>query len=95
MFILSKKVEALYIRKSKLGKEHYHKRIKTLVVFSCDNCQNIFSRLLGQTDRKRLNNDVYHVCPDCDQKRFAQKKGAERRRLWNLPIDSDLDITKI
>ena len=46
-------------------------------------------------DKRRLNNDYFHVCSNCDTKRFAQSKGVERRRIWNMSVDADLDISKI
>ena len=33
-----------------------------------------------------------HVCPSCNPKQFAQAKGVERRRLWNIPVDSDIKL---
>jgi len=39
-------------------------------------------------DPKRLNNNYYHVCGDCDAKRFAQEKGVEARRVWDMPVSS-------
>ena len=44
---------------------------------------------------KRLNNKFFHVCDTCDPKRFAQKKGAERRTIWDRPASSTDDIGKI
>jgi hypothetical protein len=46
-------------------------------------------------DPKRLSNEYAHVCSGCDSKRFAQTKGVERRRFWNITVDSDLDITDL
>lgn len=46
-------------------------------------------------DRRRLNNSYFHVCSNCDAKRFAQKKGVERRKIWGMSVDADIDITKI
>ena len=95
MFILTKKVQSTFTRTSKLGKEHVYSRIKTLAVFGCDNCQTIFAREVGQVDPKRLSNNYYHVCADCNPKQFAQKKGIENRKFWSTSVDSDLDISKI
>lgn len=39
-------------------------------------------------DPKRLTNNVYHVCGDCDAKKFAQEKGVESRRVWDMPVSS-------
>lgn len=95
MFLMTKKVEAKYMRPSKLGQAHLYTRAKTLVVFRCDSCLDIFTRDLGKVDHRRLNNEFFHVCSNCNQKSFAQSKGAERRRLWNISVDSEIDITKI
>jgi DNA-directed RNA polymerase subunit RPC12/RpoP len=95
MFLETKKITLEYSRPSKLGHSHSYTRTKTVAIFKCDNCSSVFDRDLGNMDRKRLSNDYYHVCSKCDPKRFAQNKGAERRRLWNLPVDSDLNIGKI
>ena len=39
-------------------------------------------------DPKRLTNSVYHVCGNCDAKRFAQSKGVEARKVWDMPVSS-------
>ncbi len=49
--------------------------LKTVIIFECDNCHEEFKRDKGQVDPKRLDNAYNHVCPECDPKRFAQKKG--------------------
>ena len=54
----------------------------------CDCCQGIFQRDKGDMDPKRLNNTVYHVCGDCDAKKFAQEKGVEARKVWDMPVSS-------
>jgi hypothetical protein len=95
MFIETKRVQIEYTRPSKLGLSHTYKRTQTLVVMECDVCSNIFERTLSTMDRRRLDNQYHHVCSNCDAKRFAQKKGVERRRLWNLPVDSDLKIGRL
>jgi hypothetical protein len=35
------------------------------------------------------------VCETCDPKRFAQKKGVQKRLVWNMPAGSEIDISKI
>lgn len=92
MFIETKKITAQYFRKSKSGIEHTYSRIKTLAVFICDNCNLPFDRELGKMDHRRLSNEYFHVCPNCNPKQFAQRQGVERRILWNLPADSDRKI---
>lgn len=46
-------------------------------------------------DPKRLNNNYFHVCENCDAKRFAQKKGVERKQVWNLHASSNIPISKL
>lgn len=95
MFIKTKKVSSQYRRKSKNGQEHIYTRYKTIVVIQCDNCQILFERDQGKMDKKRATSDYYHVCSNCSPKQFAQKRGVERRKLWNISADSDIDITKL
>ena len=95
MLIETKKITTEYTRPSKFNKSHTYTRTKTLVVMQCDNCHAIFEREQGKMSKQRINADHYHVCPNCDTKKFAQKRGAERRKIWNLSADSDIDITKI
>lgn len=87
MFIKTRKVTTEYTRPSKLGKSHAYVKTKTLAVFKCDSCGVTFERPAAKMDPKRLNDEYSHVCPDCDSKRFAQKKGVERRKLWDTPVD--------
>ncbi len=95
MFIKEFKKQTRHVRKSKTGKEHAYKRDITICVFRCDNCDKQFERARGSMDPKRLNNNYFHVCKDCDSKKFAQKKGVERKKVWNLPASSDLPISKM
>jgi hypothetical protein len=95
MFIETQKVKAHYTRISRLGATHSYTRIKTVAVFQCDNCNTLFSRDLGSMDHRRLNNVYFHVCPKCNPKQFAQRRGVERRTMWNLTADSDKDISRI
>ena len=39
-------------------------------------------------DPKRLTNNYYHVCGSCDAKKFAQEKGVESRKVWDMPVSS-------
>ena len=87
MFIKTIKIKTEYTRTSKLGKSHAYSKTKTIAVFQCDSCSTLFERPSAKMDPKRVNNEYSHVCPNCDSKRFAQKKGVERRRLWDTPID--------
>ena len=59
------------------------------------NATNDFKREKGKVDPKRLDNFYVHVCPDCDPKRFAQRKGVEQRKILNLPAGSDIRIDQI
>ena len=94
MYIGSEKQTIQHVRTSKLGLQHEYTRTHTLVVFRCDNCGELFRRPKGSMSPKRLSNNYFHCCPNCDPKRFAQKKGAERRTIWDMPADSDLDISR-
>lgn len=94
MFIKIKKVETDYTRLSKNCKVHTYTRLKSFVELECDCCNTVFERALSLMDHRRLDNHYHHVCSNCDAKRFAQKKGVERRRLWDTPVDSDLNISR-
>ena len=74
---------------------HNYYRDKRIVILRCDNCDTEFERERGKMDPKRLNNNYFHVCNNCDSKKFAQKKGVERKQVWNLPASSDLPISKL
>jgi hypothetical protein len=95
MFIQIKKQKNQYVRLSKLGNQHNYVRIKTLAIFKCDNCDRIFERDLKKIDRKRLSNNYFHCCSNCDSKRFAQRTGVEHKKIWDIPSDADLDISKL
>lgn len=95
MFIETKKIKTQYTKLSKLKNAHSYTRTKTVAVLQCDNCQSLFEREQGSMNPRRISDNFYHVCADCNPKQFAQKKGVERRQLWKLPVDSDIDITKI
>jgi hypothetical protein len=94
MFIDEKKEKSLYTRISKLGVEHQYERQKTIATFICDNCGQEFSRDLKHMDRKRLSDNYFHCCSSCDPKRFAQKKGVERKKIWDMPASLDWPINK-
>lgn len=94
MFLREYKETNVYIRVSKTGKDHRYTRKKTLAVFVCDNCNNEFSRDLKHIDRKRLSDNYFHCCSDCDTKRFAQRKGVERKQIWDMPASVELPVNK-
>ena len=88
MYISSEYAQNSYYRKSKNGTVHVYLRKKTVLVFQCDCCQGYFKRDKGNMDPNRLNNNYYHVCGNCDAKKFAQSKGVEARRVWDMPVSS-------
>lgn len=90
-FTIKKKFE----RTSKLDKLHTYYRNSKICVFRCDNCNSEFERPRGSIDPKRLSNNYFHVCENCDSKRFAQKKGVERKKVWNMNASSDTPIGKL
>jgi hypothetical protein len=95
MFIRVEITQKAYIRKSKSGLTHPYIRKKQIAVFNCDQCSKEFKREKGVVDPRRLSNNYFHVCPKCDPKRFAQKKGVERRFIWDTPASSDVEISKV
>jgi hypothetical protein len=94
MFLKIETQENQYLRRSKCGLEHVFSRKKTLAVFRCDNCDNEFQRDLKHMDRKRLSNNYFHCCADCDPKRFAQRKGVEQKKIWDMPASTTLPVGK-
>jgi hypothetical protein len=95
MLITQKKVITSYKRMSKLGNLHEHSRSKIVLILRCDNCSRIFERNRAKLNSKRRSNAYFHVCPECDAKRFAQRKGVERRFIWDKPASSSDDISKL
>lgn len=83
-----------YERVSKNGTIHSYQRKKTLALFRCDNCDAEFKRDLKSIDRKRLSNNYFHCCSNCDCKRFAQRKGVEQKKIWDLPASTTLPVGK-
>lgn len=88
MVISTNFITTTYTRNSKLGIEHSYTRKKTIVILRCDNCGIIFNREKGSIAPSRLSNQVYHVCSNCNAKQFAQAKGVERRKIWEMPVSS-------
>ena len=95
MFVDTKVQENQYVRHSKLGVKHTYKRKKTIAIFKCDNCDGVFERELKNMHSKRMSNNYFHCCPNCDVKRFAQRKGVEHKKIWSMSTDADLPIDKI
>jgi len=94
MFLETEIRENRYSRQSKSGLEHVYSRKKTVAIFRCDNCDNVFERDLKHVDRKRLSNNYFHCCGNCDAKRFAQRKGVERKKIWDMPASIDWPVGK-
>jgi transcription elongation factor Elf1 len=94
MFLKTETQDIQYVRRSKCGHEHTYKRKKTIAVFRCDNCDQEFKRDLKHIDRKRLSNNYFHCCSNCDAKRFAQRKGVEQKKIWDLPASTTLPVGK-
>jgi hypothetical protein len=88
MYLGTEYTQTQHIRASKKGNYHSYFRKKRIVIFRCDSCQRIFKRDKGSVDPKRLNNNFYHVCGNCDAKKFAQEKGVEARKVWDMPVSS-------
>lgn len=95
MFLQQEKVIQEFTRTSKLGNDHTYLRTKTILHFRCDNCGCLFTRPKGDVSPKRLSNNYFHCCTECDSKRFAQKKGVEQKKIWDMPASSLVDISKI
>jgi len=94
MFLKTESVETEYTRISKNDIRHNYLRRKTAAIFRCDNCDNVFARDLKNIDRKRLSNNYFHCCSNCDAKRFAQRKGVERKTIWDMPASAELPVGK-
>ena len=95
MFLKEFTQRNVFYRKSKLGKKHLYYRDCSYVMMRCDACNEIFTRPRGRMDPKRISNDFFHCCDNCDSKRFAQRKGVEWKKVWDLDASSDMDISKI
>ena len=95
MYLEEQTVDTVFTRKSKLGVEHQYVRKKSVIKFRCDNCAEIFYRDRAKMSPKRLSNNYFHCCQQCDPKKFAQKKGAERRTIWDRPASSLDDISRL
>lgn len=94
MFLKIENVQSEYSRASKNGVQHTYKRNKTVAVFRCDNCDLEFKRDLKKVDRKRLSNNYFHCCSNCDVKRFAQRKGVEQKQIWDVLASTTLPVGK-
>jgi hypothetical protein len=88
MYIGTEFRENHYVRTSNRGKTHTYSRKKTVLVLRCDCCGEVFNRDKGNMDPNRLSNNYYHVCGNCDAKKFAQSKGIESKHVWDMPVSS-------
>lgn len=95
MFMKEYTLTKRYERHSKLGVMHTYHRKVTVVVLRCDNCGTEFERSRGSMDPKRLSNNYFHVCKDCDAKRFAQKRGVQAKQVWNMSASSSTPIGRL
>jgi hypothetical protein len=94
MFLRTRTEISEYTRTSKTGVSHTYKRAKTIAVFRCDECDTIIERDLKHVDKKRLSNNYFHCCANCDPKRFAQRKGVEQKKIWDMPASTTLPVGK-
>ena len=92
MFIKTETQQNHYVRLSKLGHRHEYVRNKTAVILRCDSCDREFALDLKHIDRKRLSNNYFHCCADCDAKRFAQRIGVEQKQIWDMPASTTLPV---
>jgi hypothetical protein len=88
-------IKTQHERLSKNGTSHSYYRNKRIVKLRCDSCDESFERARGRMDPKRLNNNYFHVCDNCDAKKFAQKRGIEKKQVWDLTASSDIPISKL
>jgi len=96
MFLEEIKKKSRHVRKSKHGIEHQYTKTKTFARLRCDNCNTEFVRPRGSMDPKRLSNNYFHVCSNCDAKRFAQKEGVDKKQKWdNISASSYIPIGKL
>jgi hypothetical protein len=95
MLIKTVTLNQVFTRSSKLGLKHQFQRSKTVLILVCDSCDKEFQRDLSKMQRLRLHDDYNHVCSDCDQKKFAQKRSVQKRKQWSLSADSDRVLNSI
>jgi protein-arginine kinase activator protein McsA len=94
MFLKLERKKMVYSRKSKTGVEHEYFRFRSVALFRCDNCDSLFERDLKHIQAKRLSNNYFHVCSNCDSKRFGQKRAVEKKKMWDMPAGTDLPVSK-
>lgn len=95
MFLKEEIIITKHIRTSKLGSKHEYSRKSRICIFRCDNCGEVFERKREKMSPKRLSNNYFHCCNNCNAKKFAQHKGVDRRTIWDRPASSLDDISKL
>lgn len=95
MYLNETIVEKKFTRKSKNGQFHSYTRKQRIVNLKCDCCGNNFSRPRGSMDPKRLSNNYFHVCNNCNAKQFAQKRSVEKNHQWELTASSKLPVGRL
>lgn len=95
MFLIEYEENTQHQRTSKHGKVHTYTRCRRMIKLRCDACAVEFVRERGKMNPKRISNNYFHVCGNCDAKRFAQKQGVIRKHIWDMPASSGLDISKL
>lgn len=95
MFLKEEISTSVYSRKSKLGVIHSYIRKSRICIFRCDSCGVVFSRKRENISPKRLSNNYFHCCSNCDSKKFAQQKGVDRRTIWDKPASILDDVSKL
>ena len=88
MFIKETTEIHLHSRASKLGNIHNFKRRRSVYHFRCDSCAKEFLRAKAKASPSRTNNNVHHVCSQCDPHKFAQKIGVKMRKVWQMDASS-------
>lgn len=94
MFVRLENRKTTHVRMSKLGRAHEYSRSKQVAVLRCDECDLMFERDLKHIDRKRLSDNYFHCCGDCDSKRFGQRKSIESKKIWDVSAGADLPLSK-
>jgi hypothetical protein len=94
MFIKTRTEIIEHVRTSKNKNQHVYRRKRTIAELLCDSCGQVFERPLKKIQNKRLSNRYFHCCSMCDSKRFAQRKGVEQKKIWDMPAGVDLPVGK-
>lgn len=95
MYINETVTEKTYTRQSKNGTVHSYTRKQRIVNLKCDNCGSAFCRPRGSMDPRRLNNNYFHVCENCNAKKFAQRRSVEKNYKWRITASSSLPVGRL